>query len=173
MAKKKIKLYLSGPMRGFPEDNYPAFHAAAKQLREAGYEVVNPAELVKDHGLSMREYFKADLPALLECDGVAQLHGWEDSEGAKNEIGIAGTCGLILRDYQDWINMADVSIQDHAYAVRASQLIWNDLIGRRGIKSELLQCEKEVQREIVQKMELIILSCKGIEFKRLEKEFSK
>ncbi|MBP7610130.1 MAG: DUF4406 domain-containing protein, partial [Steroidobacteraceae bacterium] len=33
-------------MSGRPDLNFPAFTAAATQLRAAGFEVVNPAELV-------------------------------------------------------------------------------------------------------------------------------
>jgi len=38
------RIYISGPMTGLPEHNFPAFHAAAERLRKAGWEVNNPAE---------------------------------------------------------------------------------------------------------------------------------
>ena len=40
-----MKMYLSGPMTGMAENNFPAFHDAAAKLRAGGHEVVNPAEL--------------------------------------------------------------------------------------------------------------------------------
>jgi hypothetical protein len=39
------KIYLSGPMTGLPDLNFPAFHAEAARLRALGYDVINPAEL--------------------------------------------------------------------------------------------------------------------------------
>lgn len=39
-----MRLYLAGPMSGLPGFNFPAFHAAAKVLREAGYIIISPAE---------------------------------------------------------------------------------------------------------------------------------
>jgi len=37
--------YISGPMTGLPEHNFPAFNAAAAYYRERGFEVINPAEM--------------------------------------------------------------------------------------------------------------------------------
>ncbi len=39
-----VKIYLSGPMSGYPSFNIPAFDDAARQLRANGYQVVSPAE---------------------------------------------------------------------------------------------------------------------------------
>lgn len=37
-------VYLSGPMTGLPDFNYPAFHDAAQRLRSIGHRVESPAE---------------------------------------------------------------------------------------------------------------------------------
>ncbi len=83
-------VYLSGAMTGIPEENVPAFNAAARALRLIGYEVVNPAEFDTDvDGLSERsrwvKYLKADIKALMDCDGIVMLPGWENSKGATLE----------------------------------------------------------------------------------------
>lgn len=46
-----MRVYLAGPMRGVPHFNFPAFHAAAAELRARGYVVFSPAEADNDrHG---------------------------------------------------------------------------------------------------------------------------
>lgn len=37
-------IYLSGPMKGYPESNYPLFRQVAADLRADGHRVYNPAE---------------------------------------------------------------------------------------------------------------------------------
>ncbi len=39
-----MKVYISDPMTGIKDDNFPTFSAAARALRSVGYEVVNPAD---------------------------------------------------------------------------------------------------------------------------------
>jgi hypothetical protein len=78
-----MKLYLAGPMRGYPDLNRPAFAAAAESLRLAGHLVYNPAE--NDAG-SLRANLAADTAWIsLVADGVVLLPGWSQSLGAKAE----------------------------------------------------------------------------------------
>ena len=89
-----IKLYLAGPMAGIEEHNFPAFHRAAKQLRAAGFEVLNPAELEGEKDREWAYYLKRDIPYLLKCDAVAVLDFWRDSRGARLETSIAAELGM-------------------------------------------------------------------------------
>ena len=78
-----MRVYLSGPMTGMPELNFPAFHAAAAFLRGHGYEVINPAECMR-----------ADIKALCDCDAIVLMYQWEISKGAHLELHIAHRLGL-------------------------------------------------------------------------------
>ena len=97
-----MKIYISGPMTGYDEWNYPAFHEAAKQLREAGHYVFNPAEAFggATH-LSYADYMRNDIHAILQVDAIAVLPGWENSKGAKLETAIAEVLGLPILPYQE------------------------------------------------------------------------
>lgn len=111
-----MKIYVAGPMRGIPEFNFPAFHAAADKLRAQGHSVFNPAErdnekhgtdiskgnatgdealATKQHGFNLREALGADLAFICaEADAIALLPGWENSKGAKAEHATAVALGL-------------------------------------------------------------------------------
>lgn len=100
-----LRIYLAGPMTGKPEHNFPAFHAAAKDLREQGAIVTNPAENHLGIPLPPRPvYMREDIKALLECQAIAFLEGFEFSEGAGLEFNIAAECGLksfvVLKDWR-------------------------------------------------------------------------
>lgn len=111
-----MKVYVAGPMRGIPEFNFPAFYAAAAELRAQGHTVFNPAERDNDHhgtdiskgnlsgseeqaaaqhGFNLREALCSDLQFIcLEADAIALLPGWENSKGAQAERATAVALGL-------------------------------------------------------------------------------
>jgi hypothetical protein len=92
------KIYLSGPMTGLPDYNYPAFNKAALELREMDHEVFNPAEAFSgDQSLDWRDYMRADVAAIMGCDEVRVLPGWESSVGARLEVAIAISIGLPVK----------------------------------------------------------------------------
>ena len=88
------RIYLSGPMSGLPELNFPAFHAEAARLRALGFEVVNPADLNPDPDTGWHECMRNDLKALLDCDTLALLDGWQRSTGAHLEMHVAHRVGM-------------------------------------------------------------------------------
>jgi hypothetical protein len=99
-------IYIAGPMRGYPEHNFPAFDAAAKELRRAGWRVLSPAEMDRVAGIHeftdlsnpstsiKREVMRRDCAALCEADAIALLPGWEKSAGVKVELTLAKFLGL-------------------------------------------------------------------------------
>lgn len=111
-----MKIYLAGPMRGIPEFNFPAFHAAALKLRQEGHFVFSPAEkdnerhgtdiskgnedgceerAAREHGFNLREALGMDLAFICaEADGIALLPGWKNSKGATAEHATAVALGL-------------------------------------------------------------------------------
>lgn len=126
----KVRLYLAGPMTGYPDLNFPAFHAAAKSLRAAGYEVVNPAELTA-HGLfavlsaklqrrwagwlrcsNWRQCMVIDIRELVLCDGIALLPAWEHSKGASLEYRIARGLDMQAERVEGWLNKLPADVLD-------------------------------------------------------------
>jgi nucleoside 2-deoxyribosyltransferase len=98
----KIKsVYLAGPMRGYPEYNFPAFKDEAKRLRAEGYTVWSPAERdllegfdpQRDTPKPLSYYLAHDLPQVCQADAVVVLDGWEKSEGAMIEVSLAVSLG--------------------------------------------------------------------------------
>lgn len=84
------RVYIAGPMTGYPEHNYPAFTVAAATLRAQGYDVVSPHELHDDDMTRPFDwYLRRDIAALVTCDAIALLPGWEHSRGAQLEYAVA------------------------------------------------------------------------------------
>ena len=109
-------LYLAGPMRGKWLYNFSDFMEAANKLRQAGYRVLNPAEM--DHGAGFNEYYDTpddeflraavvrDRAAIDRSDGVALLDGWDDSEGARDEVAYAAYRETRCATVEDWLKSA-------------------------------------------------------------------
>ena len=55
------RIYIAGPCTGYPDLNFPAFHAAAARLRAAGHHVENPAEINADPSAEWLDCMRADI----------------------------------------------------------------------------------------------------------------
>jgi hypothetical protein len=83
-------LYLAGPITGHDDYNEPLFRRAAAELRSVGYRVFVPHELSKkDRTLAWSLYMRWALRALMDCDELVLLPGWELSRGARVELFVA------------------------------------------------------------------------------------
>jgi hypothetical protein len=89
-----VKVYISGPMTGYPEFNYPAFRAAEARLSSLGHEPLNPARHPEQ--ASWADYLRLDLVDVLAADAVAVLPGWECSRGARLEVHVAHALGMTV-----------------------------------------------------------------------------
>jgi len=115
---RKRVLYIAGPMRGIAFFNYPMFDRVAKNLREAGNEVISPADedrkqdgfdpfanpeyripdaCVFPKEMDFHKTVRRCLDAVLRCDEIVLLPGWEKSNGAVAELTLAMWLGKRVR----------------------------------------------------------------------------
>lgn len=100
-------LYLSSPMSGLPDLNRPAFYAAAKRLRVAGYIVINPPELDRREPCNTwEECLQRDLRQLTKCEGIATLPNWTKSRGANLEIHVGKALSYPVHTVDYWLKEA-------------------------------------------------------------------
>ena len=100
-----MRVYIAGPINGYPDHNRAAFLSAHARLESLGYDPVNPQDIPNDHfgpclgdevNHSSHRYgcfMVPDLKALLDCGGYTLLDGWEMSRGATVEEAVARICG--------------------------------------------------------------------------------
>lgn len=120
-----MKVYVAGPMRGRPLFNFPAFETAAAHIRRIGHEAVSPNEMDEARGVVMvergpggrilnvtvdgtfdiEEVRSRDHAAIRTADAIYLLHGWETSEGARNELSVALDYGLDVLFETNGLNM--------------------------------------------------------------------
>lgn len=98
------KAFISGPMRGKPNNNKESFMDAEQTLRAAGFSVFNPAWLLDCTGFDDSDFMAIDLAALNRCNYIYQLEGWENSAGATAEWQAAKWAGImpVNKAWLDW-----------------------------------------------------------------------
>lgn len=112
------KIYIAGPMSGYPEFNFPAFFEAEKYLREGGWEVINPAAKsqeadldpdafvtgdnvkVIEKGFDFRKCYLWDMEQVIYADAIHMLPGWQYSPGACGEHAAAVTMKKHYPEYE-------------------------------------------------------------------------
>lgn len=111
--------YLSGPMTGYADDNFPAFNTLASALRAAGHQVVNPAEIdpgmpqpPKEDRVAWMAYYhaclRADVRAMMDCEAIALMPGWTESNGAHLELHLAHRVGMRVVFVAELLGAAEV-----------------------------------------------------------------
>lgn len=112
-----MTVYLAGPMTGIPFFNFPAFFAAATDLRSKGFVVLSPAENDRDSlgvdcshfptgqfsdagwsadriAYHMRRALTWDVAAVCRSNAIALLPGWEASGGVGIELSVSRRLSL-------------------------------------------------------------------------------
>ena len=120
------RIYIAGPIAGRPNAR-AAFDAAESHLRAEGWYPINPF-LVTPHmhtgwpcpdGPDAGEggehtapcYMRGDLAAMLTCDAIYLLRGWELSSGARTEFEAARAAGLTIIYQSAGIDVAHIERQ--------------------------------------------------------------
>lgn len=101
---KPYKIYVAGPMTGYPNFNYSAFFQASCLLALQGFIPVNPATIGQRKGATYEFYIRLSLEMLMSSDAIAVLDGWESSNGASLEVDVANAMGMKIYPLEKWIS---------------------------------------------------------------------
>ena len=103
----KNVIYISGPMTGLKDFNYPAFYEAELKLKEAGFNyVMNPARTsLPPKEPTWENYMKAAISKLMMCQHVATLEGAYESKGAREEIRLANLVGIRVMPLEHYLTL--------------------------------------------------------------------
>lgn len=128
---KKTAIYLSGPMTGLPEWNFPEFNRVAAKLRKRNFVVFNPAEIDGgDTSHPRHVYMRRDIEGLMTCDWIVVLDGWEKSKGARLEVEIAKELGMPMMDEN--LNYIKSEVIEETICQEADRLVSADRQGEYG-----------------------------------------
>lgn len=100
-----MKIYISGKISGLSPGEYtPLFRGAEQRLATQGHEIINPLDVAvakedvdparHTEADIWRNFMRADIKLLTDCDAIYMLRNWEESDGAGLEHHIAQGLGL-------------------------------------------------------------------------------
>lgn len=110
-----MKVYIAGPIAGYHNGNQEGFAKAVEYQRSLGNYPVNPHDVLphehpgsncpvgpkagqtadgSDPEHTAPCFMRTDMKALLGCDAIYMLNGWEQSSGARTEFEVARAAGL-------------------------------------------------------------------------------
>ncbi len=142
-----MKIYLSGPMSGYDNYNFPAFDYAADKLRAEGHIVFSPADNDRTYGLTgetgkpfppgitARTLLKDDCSWICDhAEMVVMLPvGWEKSPGANCERFLAKAIGMLVaelgRSYhppQEYVDAWNADAPRKLVEPHNVNSLWND-----------------------------------------------
>jgi hypothetical protein len=100
-----LVIYISGPITGLHDGNFPAFADAALKLRlrYPAARIINPHHNGHPSDACWTLHMRADIKLLMECNAVCLLDGWENSRGAKVERHLGVTLGMDVRTVGMWL----------------------------------------------------------------------
>lgn len=150
-----MKVYLAGPMRGYPLYNFAAFFSAAIDLRTMGHIVSNPAELDMAKGLDpslelddpkqapfeIKDVLRQDFIEVLYSDAIVLLPGWEESSGARDECHIAMRSGREVYLYKGMgygIELYEPSGDTEILLPDDKPRLWTALPGVKSLRMSLI-----------------------------------
>jgi len=107
------RAYVAGPMRGYPQFNFPAFDHCARLLRSRGWQVRSPAEHDREggfdetrnslDGFDLGAAMRWDIESVLWANAVVLLPGWESSAGTAIELAVANAVGTPVFELVDGV----------------------------------------------------------------------
>lgn len=107
MSSYRHKIYLAGPMRGYEHMNFPMFDRARDIWLAAGWDVISPADLDREHGFTednppeaddFRGIFARDFHEICFSDAIGLLPKWFNSRGAVVELQVSRLMRLHVYD---------------------------------------------------------------------------
>lgn len=108
--------YLSGPMSGIPDYNFPAFTEACRRLRGRGLTIISPHEQAGegDPTKPYEQYLREDVRLMAEhCDALILLPGWPSSTGARMELQLALTLKMPIWFYGHVVTLKPLNQVPH------------------------------------------------------------
>lgn len=120
-----MRLYVAGPMSGYPEHNFPAFREAAEVLRDMGHDVTSPVEMDESAGFDSEtapnveagseqwaSFLARDVIVIAgDVEGVVVIEGWEKSRGAALEVHVARELGKPIYRLSDYASSKAITLE--------------------------------------------------------------